>query len=501
MSKGKRAPYTRPCDSCSFRKVKCDMKTPCSRCVLNNLKCTNNRIRKKCGPKKIRDRTREAINNLSNKEDPKTNSFIPHFQLDKLQPCLETYQTWYYGIWPVLSISDLNMKITKRDVSAYALACALSAAILNQIDFISNNGTYCIPEDVKKLDFIGECIRARTFMNYQMTPTLETILTSFFLHVAEVNKGSKPAAIIYLREAITMAQIIGLHNESTYKLKPVAEAHRMKKIYFMLMVTERFMCIDDLIPVVLENSIKEFSLDDEQYSVLIDGFKELVKVFSIPLKAIFDRFIQMNDSISMPPETAGLLNKIQLELESICISPVAPDIQKANIIVSKYWMKALTWKITRKNNLLDDFVTTLCVKYPIELSEQFLGEIKSIPLRAFESNGPGVVFKLLLIATVLIDSINLSNDVSGYESLQRMFDLISKLKKTDMIIPRREYDRIKEALTKMEIDIFFSSAQLGGYISEVESNGSLDAFLTDPLVFYSGSNDNPTPSYIPDYQK
>jgi len=70
-----------------------------------------------------------------------------------------------------------------------------------------------------------------------------------------------------------------------------------------------------------------------------------------------------------------------------------------------------------------------------------------------------------------------------------------------MIIPRREYDRIKEALTKMEIDIFFSSAQLGGYISEVESNGSLDAFLTDPLVFYSGSNDNPTPSYIPDYQK
>ena len=96
----------------------------------------------------------------------------------------------------------------------------------------------------------------------------------------------------------------------------------------MLMVTERFMCIDDLIPVVLENSIKEFSLDDEQYSVLIDGFKELVKVFSIPLKAIFDRFIQMNDSISMPPETAGLLNKIQLELESICISPVAPDIQK-----------------------------------------------------------------------------------------------------------------------------------------------------------------------------
>ena len=136
-----------------------------------------------------------------------------------------------------------------------------------------------------------------------------------------------------------------------------------------------------------------------------------------------------------------------------------------------------------KNNLLDDFVTTLCVKYPIELSEQFLGEIKSIPLRAFESNGPGVVFKLLLIATVLIDSINLSNDVSGYESLQRMFDLISKLKKTDMIIPRREYDRIKEALTKMEIDIFFSSAQLGGYISKWNQMAHWTPFLLIRLYF------------------
>lgn len=496
----KRAPYTRPCDSCSIRKVKCDMKTPCSRCVLNKLECTNNRVRKKCGPKKLRDRTREAINNLNHREEePSTDSFVPHFQLDKLHPCLETYQIWYYGIWPVLSTSNLIMRIARRDVSAYALSCALSAAILSQIDFISNNGTYCIPEDVKKLGFVGECIRARTYMNYQMTPTLETILTSFFLHVAEVNKGNKPAAILYLREAITMAQIIGLHIESTYQLKSVADAHRMRKIYFMLMVTERFMCIDDLMPVVLENSIEEFTLDDEQYSVLIDGFKELVKVFSIPLKAIFDRFIQMNDSKYMHPETAGLLQKIQLELESICISPVAPGIQRANILVSKYWMKALTWKITRSNNLLDNFISTLSVRYPLELSEQFLREIKNIPLTAFESNGPGVVFKLLLIATVLIDAINLTNDVVGYDSLQRMFDLISRLRKTDMIIPRREYDRIKDALNKMEIDMIFSSSQLGGYISEVDSNGSLDAFLTDPLVLYSGNYDEGDTSFIPDY--
>lgn len=142
--------------------------------------------------------------------------------------------------------------------------------------FISNNSLYCIPQNIKDLNFVGECIRARTYMNYQYTPTLEILLTSF-LHVAEVNKGSKAAGVLYLREAITMAQVIGLHKESTYQSKSIAEAHRMRKIYFLLLVTERFMCLDDSIPVVLDNSIREFTLNDEEYSVLIEGFKQLVQ--------------------------------------------------------------------------------------------------------------------------------------------------------------------------------------------------------------------------------
>lgn len=130
----------------------------------------------------------------------------------------------------------------------------------------------------------------------------------------------------------------------------------------------------------------------------------------------------------MPPEAAVLLNKIQMELDSIRISPIAPDIQKANIMVSKYWMKALTWKITRSNNLLDDFNVSLSVNYPLEMVKRFLFEIKELPLSAFESNGPGVGFKLLTMATGLIDSIDLSGNSSGYDYLQQIFDLISKLK-------------------------------------------------------------------------
>lgn len=53
----------RACDSCSIRKVKCDLRVPCSRCITHGLECTNIRVKKKCGPKKIHDKTRDAIKN------------------------------------------------------------------------------------------------------------------------------------------------------------------------------------------------------------------------------------------------------------------------------------------------------------------------------------------------------------------------------------------------------------------------------------------------------
>lgn len=36
----------RACDSCSIRKVKCDLRVPCSRCITHGLECTNIRVKK-----------------------------------------------------------------------------------------------------------------------------------------------------------------------------------------------------------------------------------------------------------------------------------------------------------------------------------------------------------------------------------------------------------------------------------------------------------------------
>ncbi|KAK6464924.1 hypothetical protein DFJ63DRAFT_283861 [Scheffersomyces coipomensis] len=500
--KSNRLKYSRPCDACSLRKVKCDLKSPnCSRCIEHGLPCTNNRVRKKCGPKKIHSKTRESIlqlassnsrkntettsnnHNLLLQSNSNNNAFVPLISIEKILPCLQVYQTWYYGVWPVVSVSYLMSKLinnssstTKfyRDksntdsISVYALSCALSATIVRQAFFLSSQSPLInLPNDVNHEDFANEAIRSLEFYNYRLNPSPDSLLTSFFLYGYYINiKGSTKSAISYLREAISTAQILGLQNSSTYINKSTAEIHRLRKIYYLLLVTERFICIEDHMPVILEPSIPFPSLNDEEYSTLLTGFTELVKIFAIPDKNFFDKFLllQMNenndiDMIKILPTRNWIIN-IQHQLNSIPILQETLDIQKLNILISKYWMKALTWNICKKNNLLLDGDIPnqnecLSIVFPFHIAKGFLNETKGLPLFSFESNGPGVCIKLLEIANSLVDAINLSKNYEGFQYLAQVFALISTLK-NDVTLPIHLYNKIESILISHSLKVPFS---------------------------------------------
>ena len=66
----------RACDACALKKVKCDIFRPCNHCRTNNIACTQNRERKKSGPKTMTRKTLESINNLSDVIEKNTNGGI-----------------------------------------------------------------------------------------------------------------------------------------------------------------------------------------------------------------------------------------------------------------------------------------------------------------------------------------------------------------------------------------------------------------------------------------
>lgn len=443
----------RACDSCSIRKVKCDLKVPCSRCVTHGLECTNIRVKKKCGPKKIHDKTRDAIKKLAITSALESNLFVPIIGMDKLLSCLNVYQVWYYGIWPVISVAELISRAVEPP--AYALSCAVCATIASQVRFMTNQKL--VPKSILDIDFASEAIRVK-----KTEPTLESILTSFFLHIALANAGAGPTALCYLREAITLAQILGLDRVDTYSRSP-AETHRMRKIYYLLVVTERFVCLEQSLPVILEPTVPFPSLDDEEYSILIGGFRELVKIFAIPNKSIFDQFRAIkNDAHSL-----RLISTVQNQLQQITILDAAPDIQKANILLSKYWMMTLTWDVAIANNMINNLEFCLTNEFPIAIAKEFCERTVGLPLVSYEFNGPGVCLKLEVIAKALMKAVNITRDSRGYEYVRRIFELLTLLR-NEVRLAMDQFHMLEATLTEMEAMLRFKGAKVG-YITNIDT--------------------------------
>lgn len=515
-----RSKYTRPCDACSLRKVKCDLTTPCSKCKAHNIPCTNNRVRKKCGPQNISRKTRDSIEVLSgNQKYLGDNYYSPAITLDKLIPCLQLYQTWFYSVWPVVSVAHLTSKLIEKknpsnsfpktiqlnstNISSYSLSCALAAAIIVQVSFVNSKDSFMVlPKDLSHFDLVREALKSRE--SCKTSPSPDSLLTSFFLYCYYANlQGGTSSSILYLREAIATAQVLGLHDNNTYLNKSRSETHRLKKIYYLLLVTERFICIEDNVPIILDASIPFPSLDDEEYATLLCGFTELVKVFAIPDKPFFEKIISLHIHNNNPvlnhgdqiQSTSNVSNQtwitaVQQQLKHITVMAEMPDIQKVNILLSKYWMQCLVWNITKKNGLLMDSSSSasnqecLLRSFPVIIARDFLQDVAGFTMFAFELNGPGTSVKMLEIASGLLDSLCLSgfsddnsfarqHDANlGTKYLKQIFEMASHLK-TTVSLPLTQFVKIESFLSSHPTLATFHMPG-AGYLSELSEEDSSD---------------------------
>lgn len=524
----KRRLYTHPCDACSIRKVKCDLNTPCNKCVAHNVPCTRNRVRKKVGRKDLTKKTRDGINNIQRLSLELENQvpdrfFKPAVTIDQLLPSLQIYQTWFYGVWPVVSVALLTSKLvhstsvsnsteirlTESNISSYALSCAVSAAIYRQLSLVTTN-LINLPRKVETEELVRECLKARYAARYMMEPNADTLLTSFFLYIFYVNsKGGTKPAVLYLREAISLAQVLGLHDNNSYLNKTSAEVHRLRKIYYLLLVTERFMCLDDNVPVILDACIPYPSLLDEEYLTLLSGFTELVKVFAIPDKPFFDKLVSLKLNGTMPSYQSipsqsqhhqSWVIGVQQQLNGIKVALEMPDVQKVNIILSKFWMMALTWDISKNNGLLLDSFSdsrheSLMKNFPITITTQLLTSLRGFQMFAFELNGSGACVKLLDIANSLIDSIIITSNKNScfqnaVKNLNEVFLLASTLRNDTVIAPEL-YEKVQDFLSNQSGFVLRGH----GYLSELSEEDSEETSSSN-MAAQSGANQEKSSSCL-----
>lgn len=87
--------------------------------------------------------------------------------------------------------------------------------------------------------FLDECLLIRQCYDFVEDKTLFAVVSSYFVSTAffELNQSRK--SWYYLREALTMGQDLGFHDERSYMALDPTEALCRRKTFWILYVTER----------------------------------------------------------------------------------------------------------------------------------------------------------------------------------------------------------------------------------------------------------------------
>lgn len=87
--------------------------------------------------------------------------------------------------------------------------------------------------------FLDECVSNRQSYDFMEDASLSAVISSFWLSTSffEINQNRK--SWLYLREALTLAQDMGLHDDASYAGLSAQEALCRQRVFWQLFVTER----------------------------------------------------------------------------------------------------------------------------------------------------------------------------------------------------------------------------------------------------------------------
>ena len=245
--------------------VRCNGVHPCRNCSQAALVCTYNAVPQKKGPKGSRakviselretqkhsDLTFKLHNRLSGLDFPPmspTFARTPGLLCQEvIDVCIDFFFEHMYPTMPILHRTRLQQMAQGIDgsIETYCLIASLCAFMMIQPGVKVPEGL-AAPGDssstanlVTGTTLLDEVLRVRKGHEYVETPTTTTIMTSFFLFGCYFGLDKHNTAWFHLREATTLAQILGMQDERNYMSGDLIESSRRRRLFWLLFVTER----------------------------------------------------------------------------------------------------------------------------------------------------------------------------------------------------------------------------------------------------------------------
>jgi hypothetical protein len=423
------------CDACRHRKIKCDGGNPCRSCISADIGCSYDLPRLKKGPK--RSRQDSAIGQLRAKKvlkaDPLTavvsavNSEIlrwDRFSRESLRTLILDYFDSHHTMTEILECDTVVDYLDKPPTSLrYCMVMGI-AAYQKVVGVVGPDGKGAL-EIVETL--LHEALRAHQISKVMEKICEEHLIGNFFIFAVYFNLQKFSTAWIYLREAITVAQILGFDNENSYALLSEYEALRRRLLFYVLFATERGVSLLTMFPVTLKDVIAYPNTDP---SVKGHDVVQLARLFKI-----IDDFATLTETSrkqsDMDAESIVALLCKQLDDSKALADNMHSDVHRADLLISAEWIRLLICK-----SFLSAYSTESQVSILVSIADSIIRLGQQITKIKWRVHGVGMAMKLSEILTSMADTCgveNIRNQLTTSESnvgarISELLNLICKVR-------------------------------------------------------------------------
>ncbi|RYN15871.1 hypothetical protein AA0115_g12720, partial [Alternaria tenuissima] len=207
-----------------------------------------------------------------------------------------------------------------------------------------------------------------------------------------------------LRDATTQAQLLGMHDEETYKHDPL-DISRKRVLYWLLFIAERTYALHKHRPITLHPTIHPPSLDE----VLSDrpiavGLELMINMF----KVIDDTFINLWNWVHNTHASAAWITQVHTQLsEAVPAYFECTEVQEVQIRITQQWLRSQAWQLSVRQGLVSSVSNDvpLTFKHPIEIARDLLTISHRFSQQAMEMHGVGLIEKLFDVARCLTDVV------------------------------------------------------------------------------------------------
>lgn len=446
------------CDACKLRKVKCNGESRCPQCSHLNLRCVYSTPK----PRQRSLKRGQLIAKYKQSTNGATDEGLQQRQtsdLEASQPqkssaiasplpelpsgstsqtvlqhpsyfrgLLPDYEVSVYPVNPILTVAEVEASIDEmhHDKEARAFVYAYTALTIN----LTRCGPDAAPDTLSQVEFWStEAARTHGIMMFHEKATVRRIMTAQFLHICLMGLRNRDMAFYYLRESLTMIQMLRVDEPEVMQPLSLQERTRRQRLYWEAFVHERYLAIAEYRPIVLPPLPTLPEHDTSLPPGVHEGFMQIIKLFSLIDGEFVNNWLGSHTGSTTVTSSWVEHKQKQIDTENAGsdqeVSQLT-DMQQADLVITKHWLRTLVWQMAMSKCLLSSAASkeSMSLLFPVRLSKQLRTLVTKMSRRSIEIHGSGIQQKLFELTDTIANVVTTVPAATVEETAGRVDDFV-----------------------------------------------------------------------------